>query len=248
MRSGHGQPAGLVERPPGSRVQEACPVLVDGVGGHMGDPIDHHVADAPVVDEPDQLLGRDVQAEPLRWLGAAREPMASSSPNVTCSGGPVGLTAGLGRPPTSVSGSNRYLGLGDPPNGSQRLDQVIDLAGRHPMRLGLHDHGIQRPVDAAAAPTERGRKPPPAAWGCPLRHRRPAWRTGGAGSRCAAHPALSPLVTGGPDLRGGLGVKQRLEHPLQARTDLLVHVARLERSDSSDRSESVKVTGVSPCS
>src|SRR5580658_6226870 len=38
------------------------PVLLEGVEGHVRDPVHHHVADAPLVDEPEQVLRRDVEA------------------------------------------------------------------------------------------------------------------------------------------------------------------------------------------
>ncbi len=44
----------------------------------------------------------------------------------------------------------RHLALGDPRLKAQRPDQVVDLAGAHPVHVGLHHHREQGPVDPAA--------------------------------------------------------------------------------------------------
>ena len=43
-----------------------------------------------------------------------------------------------------VSADPRHLRLRDPGLGAQRLDQVVDLPGRHPVQVGLHHHREQR--------------------------------------------------------------------------------------------------------
>ena len=41
----------------------------------------------------------------------------------------------------------RHLRLGDPRVDPQRLDEVVDGAGRDPFDVGLHDHRVQRLID-----------------------------------------------------------------------------------------------------
>jgi len=48
------------------------------------------------------------------------------------------------------------FGLADAGVRAQSFDQVIDFAGRHPVQVGLHDHGEQCLIHAAAA-FEQGR-------------------------------------------------------------------------------------------
>src|SRR4029450_13500354 len=43
-----------------------------------------------------------------------------------------------------VSADPADLALADPAVGAQRPDQVVDLAGAHPMQIGLHHHREQR--------------------------------------------------------------------------------------------------------
>ena len=50
-----------------------------------------------------------------------------------------------------------HLALGDARRHAQRRDQVVDLASRHPMDVGLDDHCEQRPVDAPP-PFQDGRE------------------------------------------------------------------------------------------
>ena len=54
------------------------------------------------------------------------------------------------------------LGLGDAGLNTERGDQVVDLAGRDPFDPGLHHHGVQRDIDAAArrGSSEGGRTTP----------------------------------------------------------------------------------------
>ena len=49
----------------------------------------------------------------------------------------------------------RDLGLGDPGVDAQRLDQVVDAAGRDAVDVGLHHHRVQRLVDPAAGLEDR---------------------------------------------------------------------------------------------
>ena len=63
-------------------------------------------------------------------------------------------------------------------------------------------------------------------------------------SATACGKRRGPLVRARPDGGGELGLDQLLEHPGQAGTDLVGHLAGLDSPRSSDRSESVKATGV----
>jgi hypothetical protein len=57
-------------------------------------------------------------------------------------------------------------------------------------------------------------------------------------------PGLTPLVQAYPDRRSELGLDQLLEHPGQARADLVVMSTAETAGRSSGRSESVIATGV----
>ena len=52
---------------------------------------------------------------------------------------------------------SRYLGLGDSGVDAERLDQIVDIARRDPVDVGLHDDGVEDLVDAPAA-LEHARK------------------------------------------------------------------------------------------
>ena len=54
----------------------------------------------------------------------------------------------------------RYLGLGDPRRRPERLDQVVELAGRDAVDIGLHHHRVERSVDAASALEDLGENEP----------------------------------------------------------------------------------------
>jgi hypothetical protein len=106
----------------------------------------------------------------------------------------------------------RDLRLGHPGLHAHRGDQVIDTAGRHPVHVGLHDHRMQRPIDA---PT-------------PLQQRREERTgpqlgdlhldiTGGGRHRLGSVPVAvgatpaGALIAARADRLGGLGLDQRLQ-------------------------------------
>ena len=53
-----------------------------------------------------------------------------------------------------------HLGLGDPALHPERRHEIIDLAGRHAVHVGLHDHGEEGPVDAPTALEQRREERP----------------------------------------------------------------------------------------
>ena len=59
------------------------------------------------------------------------------------------------------------LAFGDPGIGTQRLDQVIDLAGGRAVQVGLHHHGKQALIDPATALQQRREERPGAQLGDP---------------------------------------------------------------------------------
>jgi len=73
-----------------------------------------------------------------------------------------GVAEHVGEPAFELPGAERlevavelgadaaHLRLGDPRARPERFDQVVDLAGRHPVDPRLHDHREQGPVDPAA--------------------------------------------------------------------------------------------------
>ena len=58
---------------------------------------------------------------------------------------------------TELSADPGHLGLADPRCCTQRGDEVIDLAGRDPMDVGLHHHRVEGGIDLTA-PIEDGRE------------------------------------------------------------------------------------------
>jgi hypothetical protein len=56
-----------------------------------------------------------------------------------------------------VGADPRHLALGDPRRDSEGLDQVVNLAGRHPVQVGLHDHREQGLIHPAT-PIQQGRE------------------------------------------------------------------------------------------
>src|ERR1035441_999434 len=109
------------------------------------------------------------------------------------------------------------LGLGDAGLQSEGGHQVVDLPGRDPMHVGLHDHSEQGPVDPASA----------------FQDAREEAALTELGDLQIAVPGLgreqsvtAPVALGGPacrplepvssDLSGGLSIDEGLEHELHA--------------------------------
>ena len=118
-----------------------------------------------------------------------------------------------------------HLGLGDPGLEAERGDEVVDLAGAHAMHVGLHHHREQRPVDPAPPLQHRGEERPAAQLRDPQLDVARFGRQQPRPSAVALVRArLGALVQAGADHLRRLGVDQRLEHHLDARTDH-VHIA-----------------------
>ena len=109
---------------------------IDHPGRHHHGPAHHLVADPAL-----QVGGVE---EDVGELDVAKRP------------GPEGLELGV-----ELSADPRDLGLGDPGLEPESGHEVVDLAGRDPVHVGLHDHGEEGPVDAPAALEDaRGRSVP----------------------------------------------------------------------------------------
>jgi hypothetical protein len=105
-----------------------------------------------------------------------------------------------------------HLRLGDPGSDAQRGDQVVDLAGGHPVHVGLADHRVQRDVDAPA----RGQQGGEEAAGAQLRDVDADVAGGGGhhlgpGAVTPGGALVAALVAAGPDVRLGLQVHQGLQ-------------------------------------
>jgi len=102
-----------------------------------------------------------------------------------------------------LSADPGHLGLADPRCCTQRGDEVIDLAGRDPMDVGLHHHRVEGGIDLTA-PIEDGREEAAMA---ELRNRQ-------------VHiPGLRRQQAGPAAERSRLGVDQGLEDHLHALAD-----------------------------
>jgi hypothetical protein len=104
------------------------------------------------------------------------------------------------------------LALGHPGVDAQGGHQVVDLAGRHAVDEGLHDHGPQGAVDAPARLEERGEERALAQLGDVQLDVTGLGREEAAARAVAVSGALGgPLVSLGADHLGGLEVDQLLE-------------------------------------
>ena len=121
------------------------------------------------------------------------------------------------------------LALGHAGVDAQGSDQVVDLAGRHPVHEGLHDHRPQSPVDAPAG-LQQGREEAAVA-----QLGDGQLDVAGLG-RQQPHPVavalvgagVGALVAGGADHLGGLQVDEGLEHELHRLAHEVQVAARAE--------------------
>jgi hypothetical protein len=130
------QPAGL-QRAQKRRPEGAILAVADGEAEHLtaavaAHPGGHHhgLGDHPAVD-PGLAVGR--VHEHIREALAGQRAVPERA----------NLMVEVGADP-------RDLALADAAVGTERADQVVDLAGADPVQLGLHDHREQRLVDPAA--------------------------------------------------------------------------------------------------
>ena len=120
----------------------------------------------------------------------------------------------------------RDFGLRDAGIDAHRGDEVIDGAGGHAVDVGLHDHRVERLVDAAAGLEQLGEERALAQLRDPhsqvpgLRRQRP-----GPDAVAVRHPIVGAFVAAGANLLGGFGVDQRLERPLGELSDEVGAVA-----------------------
>jgi hypothetical protein len=120
------------------------------------------------------------------------------------------------------------LALADAAVSPQGADQVVDLAGAHPVQVGLHHHREQRLVDPAAALQQAGEKRPGPQLGdaqlqLPGRGRQQARAVAVALGR----PLRRPLVWGSADHGRELGLDEGLVDGLGGLADAVVDLRRL---------------------
>ena len=113
-----------------------------------------------------------------------------------------------------------HFALGDPRRRAERLDEVVDLAGRHAVHVGLHHHREQGPIDPAAPLEDRREETPVAQLRDRQLHiaglRRQQLR---ASPVALVRAALGAFVRTGADHLGCFRVDERLEDHLHTRTD-----------------------------
>ena len=141
------RPAAGLERPQERGPEGPVLAVADGeaedlaaaVGAHSGG--DHHgLGDHPAVD-------------PSLAVGGVHEHIGEALPGQRAVLDGADLAVQVGADPAD-------LALADAAVGPERPDQVVDLAGAHPMQVGLHDDGEQGLVDPAAPFQQRGEERP----------------------------------------------------------------------------------------
>jgi hypothetical protein len=126
----------------------------------------------------------------------------------------------------------RHLALADPGTHAEGSDEVVDLASRDAVHVGLHHHREQRPVDPPPPLQQRREEAPFAEPGdlqfqIPCLGRQQA-RTVPIALRGAR---VGPFVRCRANEGRGLGLDQLLKDPLQRHADGVGHLARLERGE-----------------
>jgi hypothetical protein len=194
-----GEPAGLEraqERGPEGAVLAVADVqaqhLPTAISGHPGG--DHHRPG----DDPAVHAGLEV--------GGVNEHIREAG---------VGQGAGpeRGHLGVELGADPGDLALGDPAVDAQGLDQVVDLAGGGAVRIGLHDHRQQGPVDAPTGLQQRREERPLSEFGdaqldvAGLGRQQPR-----SGPVAMGGALLAALIGPSADVLGGLGIDQRLQH------------------------------------
>ena len=107
----------------------------------------------------------------------------------------------------------RHLRLGDARLGAQSGDQVVHRAGRHARHTGLHDHGVQRPVDTPTELDHRRHETAPPQLGDPQLHAAGLGRQQTLTTPAALLGArLGALIAASADRLSRLGLDQPLKH------------------------------------
>jgi hypothetical protein len=124
-----------------------------------------------------------------------------------------------------VGANPAHLALGDATVSAKRADQVVDLAGAHPMQIRLHHHREQGLVDPASPLEQAGEERPGSQLG-DAQLQIPRRRSKHAGSVAVAlgRPVRGALVGGGADHGGELGLDQRLVDGLGGLADAVIHL------------------------
>ena len=129
-----------------------------------------------------------------------------------------------------LSADPAHLGLRHPRGRPERLDQVVDLAGGHPVDIRLHDHGEQGPVDAPAPLQDGGEEAAPSELGDGQVH---IPCLGGEHTSpmpvALGRAAIAALVRSGPDGFGRFHLDEGLKHELHRAADLVDIAAGTER-------------------
>jgi hypothetical protein len=120
----------------------------------------------------------------------------------------------LGHHRVELAADAGHLTLKDPRLDPEGLDQVVDLAGRHTMHVGLHDHRPQRLVDPPAG-FEQGREEAALAelGDLQIDVSRLGRQQPGAAAVAVGGPGLAPLIAAGADQLRRRQIDQRLQKP-----------------------------------
>ena len=158
--------------------------------------------------------------------------------------GPVAERTHLG---VEVGADPRHLRLGDPGVRAEGLDQVVDLAGRDAVQVGLHHHGEQRLVDPAAALEQRREERAGAQfWDPQLQVTRRRGQDPGAVPVSLRGPFVGALVRGGADRVGELRLDQGLVDRLHRSADTIADISDLERIQDFEQGRLVQGHRVAP--
>jgi DNA invertase Pin-like site-specific DNA recombinase len=215
--------------------------------GYAEDKITIVPAEADVIRT---LAERLVAGESLRslasWLDAQAITTVGDGPHVR----EGDLVQRAGAPGSDVLVELRAdpadLALADP-GAAHGDDQVIDPAGAHALDIRLHDHRVQREVDAPARLEQRGKERPRPGLGDLHRHVTDAGCDGlGATAVALGRARVGALVRAGADVRGRLPVHQGLQHRLEQLAHQVAAVGALHHLGELDQGRLVQGHRVSP--
>jgi hypothetical protein len=128
-----------------------------------------------------------------------------------------------------VSADPADFALADAAVGTKRPHQVVDLAGAHPMQIGLHHHREQRLVDPAAPLQQAGEeRPGPQLGDAQLQIPGRGGQHPGSVPVALRQPIMAALVRRGADHGGELGLDEGLVDGLGGLADAVVDLGGLE--------------------